>query len=355
MHMGLLRVLLAISVFMAHSGNSGLMAIFMGFGGRNAVEIFFIISGFYIALILDKTYKDKLSFYKNRILRLYPIYYVICLLILIRALILPSFWENLFSFPGKALAFGVVSNTTFFGGDWLYFLQWHDGSFHFGNFNNSEFILNNMLLVPQSWSLGIEITFYLFAPFFCKARTQTVLFFTIGLLTTRFLGIYLGLDHDSWSFRFFPFELPLFLLGILIYRLKQKKIFHRSMSKFRAYVFLIISYLLFPVLTKYILINQLLQLIVLVSMTFIVMIKVEENGKDRRLGELSYPFYMSHIFVISTYAGTVNQISKIFPELTVIKNPIFAIPIMLFIVLTLSYILLKLTQPIEKIRDRSRK
>ena len=48
--MGLLRFILAASVVLAHSGD------FFGFkftGGLIAVETFFIISGFYMALILD--------------------------------------------------------------------------------------------------------------------------------------------------------------------------------------------------------------------------------------------------------------------------------------------------------------
>jgi len=144
---GLLRVLLAVSVFMVHAPQTGSTYwLFKGFGGSNAVEIFFIISGFYIALILDKSYSTKMGFYKNRILRLYPIYYIICGLVLVRAVILPNFSESLFSFPAKALAFGTIANSTFFGSDWLLFLQWKNDNMHFGNFNNSELPLWHMVV-----------------------------------------------------------------------------------------------------------------------------------------------------------------------------------------------------------------
>ena len=140
--MGLLRVLLAVSVFMAHTPQTGLTLGLAGFGGANAVELFFIVSGFYIALILDKSYSTKMGFYKNRILRLYPIYYIICGLVLIQAVLLPNLRESLFSFPGKALTFGVIANSTFLGSDWLMFSQWQMAicileisvilNFHFG-------------------------------------------------------------------------------------------------------------------------------------------------------------------------------------------------------------------------------
>ena len=49
-------------------------------GGEIAVELFFIISGFYMSLILNEKYNtpDKiLIFYKNRFLKLFPIYWTV--------------------------------------------------------------------------------------------------------------------------------------------------------------------------------------------------------------------------------------------------------------------------------------
>ena len=126
--MGLLRVLLAVSVFMTHAPQSGLTRGLRGFGGSNAVELFFLVSGFYIALILDKSYSTRMGFYKNRVLRLFPIYYIICGLVLIQAVLLPNLRESLFSFPAKALTFGAIANLTFFGSDWLMFSQWQNGN-----------------------------------------------------------------------------------------------------------------------------------------------------------------------------------------------------------------------------------
>jgi len=58
--MGLLRIILAIAVLVAHSGNLfGLKLT----GGTVAVEVFFIISGFYMTMILDKKYTGKGSYY----------------------------------------------------------------------------------------------------------------------------------------------------------------------------------------------------------------------------------------------------------------------------------------------------
>lgn len=79
--MGVLRFLLAVSVVLAHSTD------IFGFSLVNsvvAVQAFYIISGFYMTLILNEKYIGKSNSYRlfitNRFLRLYPIYWVVLLL-----------------------------------------------------------------------------------------------------------------------------------------------------------------------------------------------------------------------------------------------------------------------------------
>ena len=76
--MGILRLLLAISVVLAHS--SPLFGI-TSVGGALAVQAFYIISGFYMSLILNEKYtggnNSYYLFISNRLLRLYPIYWVV--------------------------------------------------------------------------------------------------------------------------------------------------------------------------------------------------------------------------------------------------------------------------------------
>ena len=81
--MGLLRVLLALSVVAAHStpilGTSLV-------GGRVAVQTFFILSGFYMALVLDGKYRGRGSyrtFLQQRFLRLFPAYWFVLVLALL--------------------------------------------------------------------------------------------------------------------------------------------------------------------------------------------------------------------------------------------------------------------------------
>ena len=164
--------MLAVSVFMAHSSVSGIATLFVGFGGPSSVEIFFIISGIYIARVLDTSYSSWKNFYINRALRIYPIYFIVTGFVLFRSLLFPEVRDDLFSYPLIALIIGTIANITFFGSDWLMFLKWNNNHLTFGNFNDSEIPLWHMLLVPQSWSLGVEISFYLLAPFLCKLSAK---------------------------------------------------------------------------------------------------------------------------------------------------------------------------------------
>ena len=352
--MGLLRVLLALSVFMAHAPQSGLTYGLVGFGGINSVEIFFIISGIYIALILDKTYSSKWSFYKNRILRLYPIYYIICGLVLLRAFILPTFSESLFNFPAKAIAVGTLANSTFFGSDWLMFLQWENNNLHFGNFTFSEIPLPNMLFVPQSWSIGLEVTFYLLTPLICKAKSRTIFVLGFILLVARVSGLIFGLNSDPWTYRFFPFELPLFLLGILIYRIHnhKRKSFEISLNKI--YPLLFGFYLIFPYFTHKLGVNRLWQMLILITLTSIIMVFGQEKSRDKKFGELSYPIYMSHVLILTTYGGLIDILAKRIPLLKNLNIPLFAIPLTLVITFVFSFLLLYLVKPVEKIRAQNK-
>jgi peptidoglycan/LPS O-acetylase OafA/YrhL len=78
--MGMLRLLLAISVVIAHTDSLFGMKLI---GGELAVKIFFIISGFYMSLVLDGKYSGRNNYWlfiKNRCLRLFPMYWFVLLL-----------------------------------------------------------------------------------------------------------------------------------------------------------------------------------------------------------------------------------------------------------------------------------
>ena len=142
--MGLFRVLLAVSVFIVHVDSTGFISNLIGFGGANAVELFFVVSGFYIAMILNSSYSKNRNFYLNRALRLYPIYYIICFFVLVRCLIVPAFRTELFSYPSNLLLLGTFANLTFFGSDLLIFSHTDKLNLSYLSYDESLMPLGNM-------------------------------------------------------------------------------------------------------------------------------------------------------------------------------------------------------------------
>ena len=104
--MGVVRVLLALAVLLSHLPPASYKIL----SGALAVQAFFVVSGFYMALVLDGKYRDTWLFYSNRILRLAPTYAFMCglgafTLFALNASITgtPEIFERLFSNPVSAV------------------------------------------------------------------------------------------------------------------------------------------------------------------------------------------------------------------------------------------------------------
>jgi peptidoglycan/LPS O-acetylase OafA/YrhL len=150
--MGTLRFLLALSVVMDHAGPVlGVRLL----PGRVAVEIFFAISGFYMAMILSGKYATAKSFYVSRFLRLYPVYVIV----------FAATWAWFFVCWGYL---GRVPDNGWAAG-WSSIAWWQKAFISAENLTmvgldipgvlctNGAACANNMLTIPQAWSIGAEI------------------------------------------------------------------------------------------------------------------------------------------------------------------------------------------------------
>jgi peptidoglycan/LPS O-acetylase OafA/YrhL len=347
--MGTLRTIFAITVVLGHSLG------FVFVGSRNAVQLFYIISGFLISYILieSKSYKSVRAFYINRYLRLYPIYFAVAVLSLIAFFIYQSstFWEIYKTAPPGADALLMLSNIFLFGQDWVMFSGVENNHLVFStNFMDSEVFLYQGLLVPQAWTLGVELTFYAIAPFVLPRRKLVYALLALSMALRAYL-IFIGLGmKDPWTYRFFPTELAFFLFGALshqvllpLYRkLPDNKL--KSLSAIATYLLIgfSLSYFLLPAKELYKTIFLFAIFIMLVPLTFLFQ---NRSRIDKWIGNLSYPIYINHILVISvtTYllkkVGLDNKI--VISIFSVIGSVSFAIFLEKFIGL-----------PFEKIRSK---
>lgn len=291
--MGIFRTLLAVSVVFAHlSLGDQYLA-----GGKAAVQAFFMISGYLITYILMNSYTSIPSFYLNRALKIYPLYWVICAIALsFHVIEMSGFHTIVFDMPWYATFYLLITNVTLIGQDLTFFVGVKDGIFtSAASFTQFDRPLMHGLLVSPSWSLALELNFYIIAPFVVKRVATVVLLFLLSL-GLRLLLIQNGYTFDPWTYRIFPAELALFLAGSLSFHL-----FHGRCSSKASWIAVIVatgSVLAYPYIDMP---NETRDLIVM-ACTFGALPGMfrfnSDRSFDRQIGELSYPIYLLHMPVI---------------------------------------------------------
>ncbi|MBX3168457.1 MAG: acyltransferase [Candidatus Eremiobacteraeota bacterium] len=321
--MGFLRTYLALCVVAYHSTQFFPWPVH---DGRQAVQIFFCISGFYMALVLSERYHSAREFYISRWLRIFAPYYAVLLMVLAWSLLngfLRGYWLFLTPYVNRpfevngatGVAFAAATNLTLFFQDWVMFFQ-HDAGTSFGftsNFANDRAPLWYYLILPQCWSVGIEEMLYLTAPWLTSLPTRHLSMLLLGSVAARLCAYgLLGLQHDPFTYRFFPFEAALFILGILAYRGYIYFGLATRFPKCPPNFYLPILALLAVALSLHAMaVQRLAALIgedysVLLSYPFwavgvaLLFAYFREHKGDRWLGELCFPIYLLHFAVIQT-------------------------------------------------------
>lgn len=331
--MGLLRLLLANAVLFLHIGNFPLHK-FINAG--LAVNLFFVLSGYYMALVLNSKYKDDTkSFYINRFLRLWPVYLFSIFLVLLNLYLshgLGNWIQNFLQLNLFAQVFVFLSNTFMFGSDLLLHFSSIGGKIFFSEFaiskshNGMSFMLN-----PPVWTVSIELLLYFLSPFILKSYKKTIIFTLIGIIYGVIMRYeWFGFTSNYRFDLYYPYFFLLFGLGALAYWFPKKI---KELTNLH-YIFAAIFVLLvldtyhsgipsYPYIALAIAIPILFQL-------------TSKNSIDRFLGELSYPLYLLH-------QPLNNLINTLMPDtILAIKYLI----INLIVIITILY----LEEPITKMR-----
>ena len=324
--MGLFRLALACSVLLEHSKGHG----FFGLGfltGRLAVQSFFIISGFYMALVLNEKYLGPgryWTFLQQRFLRLYPAYIFIVLVILladgISSMVTgapfgcyePWFHCGHLLSPG-AIALFVENNLNLLGQDWVALLQVDKvtGAVTFFGTPGHPFLTAHYFFVNRpSWTLGVELAFYLYAPLLVcrsiKVQASVVLaslalrFLLADLIDGQSLWAYLQGEGTPWTYVFFPSNLCFFLAGSIGYQFyKRRRSWIEATVTSHKWIFLVFgvfvaTYNRLP-MSQYLYVILIPAVCVMVPMLFAA---TRNHHLDRLVGELSYPFYLIHLHVL---------------------------------------------------------
>lgn len=331
--LGSVRLLLAISVLLLH-------ADFVTFEvAQIAVLTFFFISGF----LMERSfplYSSWQRFIFNRLLRLLPSFLFVALLTWLIIVTTSDDFRRSFAFiylrpaagygPEVHPPLSALASTEI---DWkLPYLGFE-----------SE-------LVPQAWSIGNEIIYYLTIPLLALLGLRWLL--VIASLSIAFLGSQLLLRGDDFDYAIYTNLLAtfsFFLAGYLTSRFLDQRVLvpHRlrRVSAFLALTLIVASYLLvvpdslsIPIVIAYVVI-----LSALVVLGFLINGRrpgaEAESALSRLLGDASYPLYASHMIVI----GYLNYFSALTPLLLIFTALLAALTIHLL-----------LDRPLERARRRIR-
>lgn len=305
-----------------------------------------------MSLILNEKYcqkKDYRLFLTNRIYRIFPVYYLISILSIALLITTNQFGptkilSGLENFHLSSIALIIVSQVTIIGQDLFSFLTIDKNGFLIftSDFWNENVRLTNYMLLPQAWTISLELMFYLIAPFILRKNIKLIIGIIILSIFGRMLLIMAGLRFDPWTYRFFPNELAFFLAGAISYyfynRIKEISI-HKMIT---ASIFILILAACFtfrywgsfkPALGLYYLL--------FVPSVSIIFKASKSIPTDRWIGELSYPIYLSHFLFINLF----NLFLPYGDNLNVLSVIICTI---LFSIMCESII----TKPIEKFRQR---
>ncbi len=355
--MGTYRLVLALCVVVAHASPlPGVRTLDAGL----AVKTFFMISGFYMALILKEKYpptpEGRKLFYTNRLLRIYPMYvftligavlfYVAASLYLGHAADRLALWIEAWR-HGRAGALALIGLTqvTVVGLDVtpLFGYTVADGFRLLAADTTPAWRFN---FLPHCWSIGAELFFYAIAPRLVSLRTGAQAALCVAtLIPALAIQSMPGLAANSAAYHLGVLQLPYFLLGILAYTGLGQAAVLRPSARAAAVPVLAVAALTFcgwPVIGKpggYV---YLFCAWLLLPALFHVS---RRSGWDRWVGELSYPIYLLHVpvkWVLLAARGVQTKDSADVSGLALVAATLAAAGIMVAVI----------DRPLERFRRR---
>jgi peptidoglycan/LPS O-acetylase OafA/YrhL len=290
--MGSLRFFLAFSVAFGHFG------LPLGFPTSDiAVQSFYVISGFYMALVLNEKYGpgSYWLFVSNRLLRLWPAYFVV----LVLSFAVADNWKPIASLDLSSFTYFIASQILIVGQDLYFFLVVNNGTL---TFTAHPIAMPGLLYtyapIPQAWTLGLEIYFYLLAPFLVRRGPILIAAIIAASLLLRIIlqGTF-GFSGDPWTYRFFPSEIALFLAGSLGYCVyssrsdEQRRQVKVLLSMAAILLFVCLAINKWDGIPRFASLSFLSVVVIGVPRLF----ELTRNiAWDKYLGELSYPLYICH-------------------------------------------------------------
>jgi len=247
--------------------------------GSEFVVVFFVLSGFSISYSISQNTKI-LQFYKKRLIRLYPPF----ILALVYA----------------AVVFFLIRESIQLDG--------------YSVFDSIHSIIRNVFyiptgeLIPQFWSLPLEVVFYIIAPFVLFSKGTKMYYYLLSIILF-IISFFVSINNVAHEFRIISFILDYniyFVIGILLHtnleRIKRFKIFNRKKTIIVATIFSMPLMIYLNIIFGHY--NKLSFLVASIYSVFLIVcflnLKIQINF-IKYIGKISYTLYISHFASIYLY------------------------------------------------------
>lgn len=314
--------------------------------GDLGVQLFFILSSFTLFNSYSKRrlvdFKNtNLFFFIRRFFRIAPLYYIAILAYVAISYYTPGlFVKNQINF------FYVIISVLFL---------------------NTFFLPAINYLPPGGWSIGIEMIFYLLIPWFYKQATSAKKVFYLLIITIlisntcNYISFYFITHFTTidWVklrgyhlYFWLPNQLPVFVFGILVYKIKDKITISKKITNFILWlsilVFMMFAFYNFKIEYPYYFIQREYFYSFLFSIIVLAVAKTNNrlivNPFFINLGKVSFSIYLIHFMVIEMVRHLFNYF-----HLTLYSDD-FRYLFSLSLSIIISYICAKLTYKYVEIK-----
>lgn len=340
--MGILRLWLAIIVVLTHCP-SGLLG--KPLNGALAVSAFYVISGFYIQLIVTERYSGhagwQWDFWASRLLRLFPAYWLVLGATAIYIAVTGHYLTHPVRFHADvfqdgtwfAKAYYVLTNIFIVGQDVARWVTFDHGTLALIDTRPDDWkrAFSSFMLVGQAWSIAVELSFYLVAPWLLKRSSVTLIAIAAASTALRLALLAKGLDGQDWWNAFFPVEIGTFCIGALACRFYWARLHNDEVSPIPPWlagaIILVVSMVYYLIDTGW---SYAIFVVFIACVTPILFRYTRNSRLDRFIGDLSYPVYIAHFLVIGLL-GDVGVSDYAIGAAAVTASIALAIPLALWI------------------------
>ncbi|WP_348539571.1 acyltransferase [Rhizobium sp. rho-1.1] len=288
--LGTYRLILALLVLYSHSFGT----IFGWNPGVVAVISFLMISGYVMTALMSKNYptaRDIPAFYLDRAARLYPQYlFYLCLTIILVATVgLQSDFVSDHRPASIALNFAILPL----------------GFYMFG--------LEHALYLPPAWSLGLEVSFYLFFPSFFLANERTKYMMAAASVAVFLLAFSGSINTDWFGYRLLPGTFFIFAIGSWLARGNTRVALGATALFATLLIVCLIPSIGVRSYNAEVALGGILGVFAVSSLT-----RLKRNRVDDYLGNISYGVFLNHfmfIFIYQRYGIGLNLFLPVFSVL----------------------------------------